>query len=153
MGSSLVNLTDKLKGINRLGIDSVIIIYLIEKNPKYLEQTIFLAEQITQGEITAISSSLLLTEVLVKPLRDKDSDLVSSYQKILQNSQNFYLVNLTPTIAYQTAELRANYNIKPPDAVHIATAIESGCQAFLTNDRGIARVKEIEILILDDLLD
>lgn len=153
MGSSLVNLTDKLKGINRLGIDSVIIIYLIEKNPKYLQQTIFLAEQITQGKITAISSSLLLTEVLVKPLRDKDSDLVRSYQKILQNSQNFYLVNLTPTIAYQTAELRANYNIKPPDAVHIATAIESGCQAFLTNDRGISRIKEIEILILDDLLD
>lgn len=76
-----MNLTDKLKGINRLVIDSVIIIYLIEKNPKYLQQTIFLAEQITQGKITAISSSLLLTEVLVKPLRDKDSEFSKQLSK------------------------------------------------------------------------
>jgi predicted nucleic acid-binding protein len=38
-----------------------------------------------------------------------------------------------------------------PDALHVACAIDTGCDAFLTNDTGIKRVSEIRILILDDL--
>jgi predicted nucleic acid-binding protein len=49
------------------------------------------------------------------------------------------------------AELRARYNLRTPDALHIACAIDTGCDAFLTNDTGIKRVNEIRILVLDDL--
>jgi predicted nucleic acid-binding protein len=41
--------------------------------------------------------------------------------------------------------------MRTPDALHVATAIDAGCDAFLTNDTGIKRVHEIAVLVLDDL--
>ena len=38
-----------------------------------------------------------------------------------------------------------------PDALQIAVAIQEGCEAFLTNDRRLARVAELRVLLLDDL--
>jgi predicted nucleic acid-binding protein len=50
-----------------------------------------------------------------------------------------------------TLRLRATYNLKTPDALQVAAALHAGCDIFLTNDFGIKRVKEIHVLVLDDL--
>ena len=55
-------------------------------------------------------------------------------------------------VAETAADLRASYNLRTPDALQLATAIVSGCQGFLTNDRGLIRVKTIPVLVLDDLI-
>jgi predicted nucleic acid-binding protein len=49
------------------------------------------------------------------------------------------------------AELRARYRIKLPDAIQIAAALAKRCEAFITNDRQLAKVSEIRVLVLDDL--
>jgi predicted nucleic acid-binding protein len=41
--------------------------------------------------------------------------------------------------------------LRTPDALQIATALEAGCEAFLSNDAGLRRVTELRVLILDDL--
>ena len=61
------------------------------------------------------------------------------------------LIPVTFEIADKAAQLRAQYNLRTPDALHIASAIESGCQALLTNDLGIKRVTELRVLVLDEL--
>lgn len=38
-----------------------------------------------------------------------------------------------------------------PDALQVAVALERGCEAFLTNDRRLARVTELRVLVLDEL--
>ncbi|MEA5567068.1 hypothetical protein [Anabaena sp. UHCC 0399] len=40
-----------------------------------------------------------------------------------------------------------------PDALQIATAISSGCDAFLTNDAALQRVLELRILVFIPILD
>lgn len=45
-------------------------------------------------------------------------------------------------------ELRVNYNLKTPDAIQLATAMENNTDVFLTNDERLKRVKEIEVLTL-----
>jgi predicted nucleic acid-binding protein len=147
-----MNLTDKLENVSRLGIDSGILIYLIEENEKYIDELVKMARKITEGQITAISASLTLTEVLVKPLKNKNIELFDTYHKILRYSTGFDLVNLTPEIATRAAQIRADYNLKPPDAIILATALESNCQAFLTNDKQFQQIKEIDILLLDELV-
>jgi predicted nucleic acid-binding protein len=54
-------------------------------------------------------------------------------------------------MAERAAELRARYRIKLPDAIQLAAAISEGWEAFLTNDRRLAQVVEIRVLVLDDL--
>jgi predicted nucleic acid-binding protein len=61
------------------------------------------------------------------------------------------LVAVDTTIAERAADLRARWRIRTPDALQIATALDAGCQAFLTNDHALRRVTDLQILVLDDL--
>ncbi|MGF1503674.1 MAG: type II toxin-antitoxin system VapC family toxin [Anaerolineae bacterium] len=63
------------------------------------------------------------------------------------------LVGILMEIARSAAELRAHYNLRTPDARHIATAISAGCDAFLTNDKARRGVTGITALVLDDLVE
>ena len=146
-----MNLHETMKSISRLGIDSAPLIYLVEKHSTYFDQMLFIIQQIHKGSITAISSTLTIIEVLIHPIRQSNTHLINEYRDILENSKGFDLVSLQPTVAHIAADLRAKYNLKTPDAIHVASAIHMDCDAFLTNDEGIKRVTEIPILLLDEL--
>jgi predicted nucleic acid-binding protein len=60
-------------------------------------------------------------------------------------------VAVSAQIAETAADLRAHYNLRTPDALHVATALAVQCDAFLTNDAAIRRVTELRVLLLDDL--
>ena len=49
------------------------------------------------------------------------------------------LVNVTREIALRAAKIRAQFNLKAPDAIHLASAIESGAKTFITIDRRIPK--------------
>ncbi|MCB0251749.1 MAG: PIN domain-containing protein, partial [Anaerolineae bacterium] len=53
-------------------------------------------------------------------------------------------------LARKAVALRATYNIHIPDALQIAAALESGATLFVTNDRRLTKVREIEFLLFDD---
>ena len=55
-------------------------------------------------------------------------------------------------VAGNAAELRARHNIRLPDALQVAVALQSGCDAFITNDKQLLRVDEMAILVLDDFV-
>ncbi|MBA2486787.1 MAG: PIN domain-containing protein, partial [Nitrospira sp.] len=56
------------------------------------------------------------------------------------------------SLADRAAELRARYRLSTPDALQLATAISHKAARFYGNDRGLRRVKEIECVIVDDLV-
>ena len=43
--------------------------------------------------------------------------------------------------------------IRTPDAIQVATALASESSYLLTNDRGFERIKELNVLILDDFIE
>jgi predicted nucleic acid-binding protein len=61
-------------------------------------------------------------------------------------SRFFDRIPVDLAIAERAAELRARYNLKTPDALQVATAIETGCNAFLTSDMRLKRITELRIL-------
>ena len=106
---------------------------------------------IENSSVQAISSAISLTEVLTHPLRLGKTELEQEYRDILLNSDTFQLIPVTTLTAESAARLRAAYNLRTPDALHVASAIEAGCDIFLTNDLGLRRVKELHVLVLDEL--
>jgi len=60
-------------------------------------------------------------------------------------------IQVVEDIAEQAAELRAEYGIKTPDAIQIATGIFGGAAIFLTNDGKLEKVDEIEVIVLDEM--
>jgi predicted nucleic acid-binding protein len=98
-----------------------------------------------------VTSTTTLAEVLVQPLRRGNVALANLYQRLLLHSDYLDIVPVTGSVAVRAATLRADYGLKLPDALHLAVAQEAGCEAFLTNDRALSRVKEPRIILLDEL--
>ncbi len=108
-------------------------------------------ELIQRNSVQVTCSVMTLTEILPMPIKSGDINLIKEYRSILLYSREFYVLPISQMIAETAAQLRAIYNLKTPDALHIATAIESKCDAFLTNDIGLKRISAIQILVLDEL--
>jgi len=85
------------------------------------------------------------------PLAKGNTDYEKAYVEMLINSNGIDLIPVSIAIARHAAQLRARHNLRTPDAIHVATALEAGCQAFLTDDLGLKRVSEIRVLVLDEL--
>ena len=51
------------------------------------------------------------------------------------------LTDLTALIAHRAARLRAKFRLRLPDAVQVATALETASIALVTHDRDFAALK------------
>jgi len=145
-----MNIADALKGITRICFDTAPVIYYIENHPVYVVKMDDIIDYIDKQNIDVICASLILTETLTKPLKVNDTAVAQVFQGFL-NTPPIQLISITPKIAQDAAQLRATYNLKTPDALHVAVAIHTGCDVFLTNDNGIKRVQELTVLTLDEL--
>ena len=146
-----MKLADALINTVYIGLDTSPFIYFVEQNPLYVDLMREVFKRITKGDFQSCSSVITLTEVLVQPLRQNNQLLADEYRDLLFNGANFQLLSLTALVAETAAELRAKYNLRTPDALQIATALENGCDAFLCNDKDLKKVTELKILILDEL--
>ena len=149
--SALTSLDDFLSGVTSLGLDTAPIIYLIEEHPRYGPLAGAVFERIAAGQVQAITSVITLGEVLVQPYQNGSEPLARAYQDLLLNSDHLQTLPIEASAAVRAAALRARYRLRMPDALQIAVALESGCQAFLTNDAQLKRVDAIRVLLLDDL--
>ena len=85
------------------------------------------------------SSSFVLAEVLVGPLKTKDFAAADLIQQFFQ-SDLVTLFPFPPEAARTFAELRANHGIKSLDALHLAAASSAGVDLFLTYDRRLNKL-------------
>ena len=146
-----MKMSDALEGVQRLYTETAPLIYYVEENSTYVAKMAAIIAAIEERPIEAVSSVLTLTEVLTHPLKLGNTKLAQAYRDILLNSGGFRLLQVTSRIAESAADLRARYNLRTPDALHVAAGIDARCDAFLTNDTGIKRVTEIAVLVLDEL--
>lgn len=146
-----MTVADPLADVNRLFLDTAPFIYFVEKHSTYLDRCREIFQRINAGEIIGVSSVITLTEVLPVPIRDGDNQIEKAYRNILLNSRNFSLIVIGNSVAERAARLRARYRLRTSDALQIASALIAGCDAFLTNDRGLVRVTDLKILVIDDL--
>ena len=67
------------------------------------------------------------------------------------NHPNTVCNQIDANIGNKAGEIKARYNLKTPDALQIASALATGCGAFLTNDKALKRVTEMKVLVLQEL--
>ena len=102
-------------------------------------------------QIQLVSSIITYIEIIAYPLKLKEYNLAAKYRDYFTNSENISLYPLNFFIADETANLRAKYNLKMPDAIQIATAKQCGADFIITNDKDWEKVKGLKVTLLDDL--
>jgi len=118
-------------------VDSCVLIYAMEQDPLFGEPARnCLASQLAQNLQLAISPMVQL-ECLVHPLARQQGELIIRYQAWLQT---FQWLSINDTTFARATELRASHGLKTPDALHLATALQHGCVALISNDKRLEQV-------------
>jgi len=144
---------EKISQYSVVALDTVVFIYHFEKNKSYFKLTKEIFSRLDKNkDFSAITSILTLLEVSVKPIVDSRNDLLKEYSNKLLYDDKLTTLMIESDIAIKAAELRAKHGIKTPDAIQIATSIIGKANVFITNDSALKKIKEIEVLLLDDYL-
>lgn len=147
------SLQQRLGSHRLIGLDTSIFIYHFEANPQYLPLTQEILHHVEAGQCGGVVSTVTLMELTVHPWRINRADIARQYEVLLVNFPNLQVVDVSREIARQAAQLRATYNVRPADAIQVATAMVSQGTVWVSNDKKLKRLEtEIEVIILEDYL-
>jgi predicted nucleic acid-binding protein len=92
-------------------------------------------------------------EITVRPWQLGREGAAREYEAVLAHFPNLSIVDVDRNVARVAAQLRAKYNVSPPDALQVAASLSFGAKAFLTNDKRLSKLQPlIDILVMDDFL-
>ena len=90
-------------------------------------------------------------EIIVKPRSLGRNEIARKYEALLMNFPNLEVVDIDRDLIRQAARLRAEYRLRPPDALQVSACLLGGAEVFISNDRKISRLREkLDIIVLDD---
>ena len=136
-------------------LDTVIVIYAVEGNPADQQRALnHMAAAEQAGHRFAINE-LTLTECLVPAHGPGGGPRMSDFFRFFRGP-NLRTLGLTAATYARASAIQGGhtYPAIPPaqpkryglaDALHLATAIESGCDVFLTNDNQLASFPDITV--------
>ena len=148
----MAELAQVLRSHERMGLDTSLFIYHIEGSSRFAEPAGVAFDELAHGTIDGVTSVLTLMELVVKPLQLGRVDIANEYEVLVANYPNLLIAEIDRSTARRAAELRADYRLRPPDALQVAACLQEGADVFLTNDRDLRRVKEIEVILLEDFI-
>jgi predicted nucleic acid-binding protein len=136
----------------RIGVDTPIFIYHIEGTTHLAGLAGVAMDELAGGSFTGVTSVLTLMEIAVKPLQMGRPDVAEEYEVLLANYPNLVIATIDRRTARRAAQLRSLYRLRPADALQVAACLEQGATAFLSNDRELRRITDLQVWMLADFV-
>ena len=128
-------------------LDTNIVVYLIEQTPILGRRAMALmAELRERGDRFAVSH-LVRMECKVAPLARSNSETLRAYEDFFASAE-MAVLEVTGAAFDRAAQIRASHSLRTADALHLAAAIEGGCELFLTNDARLRAFPDISVISL-----
>lgn len=120
-----------LRGLN-VYLDASTIIYAHEgTEPNIQSGLLWLLDA---GQLKAMTSEISLVETIVRPRKMGDFGLENSFRSFLGTSKSLVVQPITRPILEKVIDLRVEFGMKIPDAIHLASGILANCDLFVTGD-------------------
>lgn len=128
-------------------VDSNIFVYPVlysQETDVRVKKASEILRNIASGEFLAFTSILTWDEVIwtTKRFLGK-SESINQGQKLL-SFVNLQFISVDESIITQAQMLMCNYNLKPRDSIHAASAIDRKLKTFISDDQDFDVVKEIK---------
>lgn len=123
----------------RVYFDVNVLIYVLNNTPVLADVSLAFWEAVQNGHMEGCTGELGLAELLVKPMQTNDLAAADVVRSLFDERGFFTLLAHTRAMFELAAQLRGTQKLKMPDAIHTATAIESGCAFMLTYDLALAQ--------------
>lgn len=127
-------------------LDTAPLIYYMEEKAIGFQFLQNLFQKNEKGDFIFFTSTITLSEVLALPFKLGNHSLADQYEYFITKSPSLKLVDVNTDIAKRAAQMRFEYNLKLPGAIHIGTALEVKADYFLTNDLSLDKVKGLNII-------
>lgn len=126
-------------------LDTAPLIYAVEEVSPWAA---LVQARIGVAGVQVVTSDLAVLECRVRPLRLGQQDVIQNFDRFFEEGLT-ELIPLSQAVMLKAAELRATHAwLRTPDAIHLAAALASGCDVFLTNDQRLGRCTEIPVEVL-----
>lgn len=141
-----------IAGVKLIFLDTAPFIYYIERHPTFFQMVRSIFESLSDGDFRAISPPITLAECSIVPYRQGLLELQQDFADALVRNESVIFRITDELVAIEAVKMRVKYGLKLPDAIQIATAIVSNCDAFLTNDIALSKVTEIRSIVVSELI-
>jgi predicted nucleic acid-binding protein len=118
-----------------------------EDDHEYCEKII---DFIESKHIDGVLSTIVLIEVLVGFYQNSENSEADRFSS--NAALNFDVITVNFEIAQKAAQLRAQHNIKLPDAIISASTIISKSEFFITNDKRLLKKLDIKKITPKDFV-
>ncbi|HYN16116.1 MAG TPA: type II toxin-antitoxin system VapC family toxin [Terriglobales bacterium] len=119
--------------MSRVYWDTMLFVYWLEDHPAYGKRMSKILSRMQARGDTLYTSTFTLGEILVGPYKLREDDTAHRIRALFR-SPEISLLPFTSETADHYGRIRAQLNVSPADAIHLACAAEADTDLFLTND-------------------
>ena len=130
---------EDVRAYRRVSLDTNVVIYALEDVSPYSRLALHVLRFMARGYIAGIVSTVVEAEVLVRPLRDRDLLTLTKVRRFFGSSPGLSVRTFDRAVAMRAARVRADSQLRLPDAIIVATALEERCDALIGNDAQMAQ--------------
>lgn len=152
--SDVEGLRSVLETATRAHVDASVLALHMAGDARYTPLTRALLEMLADGDLAASTSALSVYQLLVEAYRRGEMETAATAERYLTTIPGLDVVELTPAIARQAAQVRAQLGGSLERAVQISTALSGGARVYLTQRSAFRRVagmsvESLELFIAD----
>lgn len=134
-----------------MAFDTNALIDLLTQAEPHASLVAAVLERVAQGSMVGVVSTIVQAELLVKPIREGDAQVIANVEALLSQVPGLLVCPADSGVARQAARIRATTQLTLADAIIAATAVEQRCEAIIGNDREMAtRFLEVSYILLGD---
>lgn len=127
--------------------DSMVLIYLLDAVGPWKGRAAARIASMSAAGGTIALSDLTRLECRVQPLRLNATKTLTDMDVFFRRTDVHFLP-ISSAVFDRATTIRAAFNFKLADSLHLAAAVEAGCDRFLTNDARLSAFSDIAIELL-----
>ena len=127
--------------MSKLYLDSCMIIGLIEGDTR---QQQLLKSRLRSHRI--FSSELARLESRILAIRQNNEVYLKRFDLFFEACE---MIEFNQAVFECATALRVEHNLKTPDSLHLAAAIQTSCDEFWTNDQRLAKAATEHLIVVD----
>lgn len=147
--SDLERLRSVLGGVSRVHVDASALALHLTGARRFVPLTRTLFDLLAGDAVSGSTSALSIYQLLVEAYRHGDDEAAAKAGRYLTTLPGLRVVDVSPAIASQAAQVRAQLGGGAERAVQIATALSERAEIFLTQRSAFRRVAGMSVESLE----
>ena len=125
-------------------LDSNVFLYPVLYEDEKAEACKKILGDVVNKKLMGCTSVLCWDEFVYILRKEKGNDVAVSEGRKFLNFINLLFIGANKSILFKAQQLIEEYNLKPRDAIHAATALVNGINEIISDDSDFDKIKEIK---------